>query len=138
MTFVPHCSHLRNRDDKCVFFQLPFNFLVYYLCIHIFIYKSTCFLCTAQCSFSTHLKFFGSSHSCAVCTKPSLHQSRNAVGQSKCFLYIFSTLADPHDFLPLFLLAAYVSCSSLAHSEEFFFPEHKESLWCRAKDFLEG
>lgn len=54
------------------------------------------------------------------------------------FPVFFSTIVDPHDFLPLFSLAACVSYSSSPHSKEFFFPEHKESLWCRAKDFLQG
>lgn len=38
--FCASLQSLRNRDDKWVFFQLPFNFLFYYLNIRIFIYIS--------------------------------------------------------------------------------------------------
>lgn len=42
--------------------------------------------------------------------------------RQNAFHIFFSTIVDPHDFLPLFLLAAYVSYSSLPHSEEFSLP----------------
>lgn len=139
--FRASLQSLRNREDKRVLFQLPFNFLFYYLNIHIFIDISQYpYVFSAQVSVpSQHIweAFWQLSQLCHLYkTHPS--SVRNAVGQLRCFPCIFSAIVDPHEFLPIFFLAAYVNYSSLPHSEEFFFPEQKERLWGRAKDFLDS